>query len=1749
MKPIQSSRQGLTLSCLAGSILMGALTGGAANYWIDVNGTTSGSGVANGGSYDWTAANWGDFAGTATPVVWPGGSNQAFMNGAGASTSYTVRLGGTGASNVTLQNFGININSATSGASGNGDVVIGNPGDTGLLTLNAANSFGAQNGGSLTVNNGINLNGFTTNFRGGSVTINGVVSGTGTSNLALNSGAFGLSSGTLTLSGNNSYVGTTTVASNYTLVAQHANALGGTTSGTTVSSGGVVQVAGGVTINAGESISVAGGGANFFGALQAGSSGGTWAGQVTLGDTSVRLGALAAQTLSITGSIVNGAGTGFNVSGQSGTGVVILNPTTSNTYTGTTGIIRGILRLGKTNALPTGTTLDVDSTSSVGDAAVFDLASFSQTVAALQDTASDAAGTIRNSVASTTSTLTVNQAGTTVFQGLIENGSGTVALVKGGAGTLTLTGSNTFSGGVTVGASSGTLIAEVSSTKNSLGSGAASVGTGSTLQVSNINTTTDTTVSNTLTGSGQLILNFAAGTTARNTYMSNVTGFTGTIRLSNAGSTGDKWNASGLGTIAAALTIDSGSQLFAGSGTTTFSNGISVTGTGNSESRGAIRLGGTVGGDISLAGSTTIGGEGGTLSGDITSGASGTQTLTFAGSGTGNATVSGNIGGGTGTIALVQNKSGGTLTLSGTNTFTGNTTLTAGKIVVSNTAALGAAGRTLQFNGSSTTLDLATDTSVNAYVLDLTSGNTATIEVNRATSGAAITHTMGAPTFGNSTLNVTAGANVASGTPTLALNGISLTAGVAGLGTMTLNPTTANIAVNGNITRPGSSANSLTLSGTSSGNTITGAISGALALTMTGTGTWSLSGNNTHTGLTSTSAGTLVLTGNNSIGRVDVNGGTFLVSGGTTSLSSYLTVNTLGSTGTFLQTGGTVQLTSGTNGAYVGNSGSPSSIFNMTGGTFTVAGSEGFRMRAGGTSTTSISGGALLSAAGSNGLHFNKPSGSAIFNLGDGTTFVSGTSGILTVSKVWRDAGTSNTFNFNGGTLKASAGNASFFVDDADITTLVKSAGGIVDNGGFAITIGEQLAEDGGSPGGGMTFKGAGTTTLTNGNSYTGATSVTAGTLNIQHNNALGTTAGATSLTTGTKLQVQGVGLNIPENFTLGTGSTGVTVENVSGTNILSGTITRNGALTFTSLAGHLTVQSGIGNTSNSVNMGGAGDGEISGPISVAFSVNKNDGGTWTLSGNNTYTSATTVNLGGALRITHNNALGATAGGTSVNNLGALQLAGGITVTGESLSLNGPGVANDGGLRNISGNNTWAGNVAVGAASITRVVSDADLLTITGTVGLSAPASNQFVLQGDGNILLSGVISGVSGLTSSVTGAGVRTLGNANTYSGTTTVSGGTLRLLNNASVGSGTLRLNGGRLTSDANPRTITNSVEVPLDSALGSGTAGFDGSILLSGNVVMQGADSSRVLTVDSPVTMAGTVTGSSLRGLIKGGSSTLTLSGSGDWNGNTGVTAGTFQMTGSSSIPSGGNLNASGTGVFRMNTTGVLNASSTSILDSSEIRLEAGTLRTNSITMGGSGTFNWSGGTLETHSNAVLGSGLDASQSGGAAVYTGRTLAVTGNLTTGAGTNLDLGDLYLSGSVLYNQITITGSLSVGAGTTLSALDSPYLLRPSTGGMNLDWGTLVLVDAAGGITNPSNFAFVAPLADGRPFSEFTGTWVSAGDPAQLDPDTWYLEYTANQVLFHYKVSAAIPEPASAGLVLAGGLLLRTLSRRSRAR
>ena len=76
---------------------------------------------------------------------------------------------------------------------------------------------------------------------------------------------------------------------------------------------------------------------------------------------------------------------------------------------------------------------------------------------------SGAAGTITNSGLGG-ATLTVSQSISTAFNGTLQDGAGTLGLVKYGSSMLTLAGSNNFSGGITIGnaasgVSGGTLVA------------------------------------------------------------------------------------------------------------------------------------------------------------------------------------------------------------------------------------------------------------------------------------------------------------------------------------------------------------------------------------------------------------------------------------------------------------------------------------------------------------------------------------------------------------------------------------------------------------------------------------------------------------------------------------------------------------------------------------------------------------------------------------------------------------------------------------------------------------------------------------------------------------------------------------------------------------------------------------------------------------------------------------------------------------------------------------------------------------------------------------------------------------------------------------------------------------------------------------------------------------------------------------------------------------------------------------------
>ncbi len=384
------------------------------------------------------------------------------------------------------------------------------------------------------------------------------------------------------------------------------------------------------------------------------------------------------------GSSLADNGAGVVGLAKSGTGVVVLSG--ANTYSGATTINGGTLALAGGSAI-----------SNTGDVIL------SNTGAILRVDANETIGSLTTSSPSTVNlqanALTVSTTTNTTVAGIIAGTGG--SLVKDGPGTLTLIGANTYTGGTTV--TAGVLNSRFNTTQNSIGTGAASIASGATLSIDNTNTSGTTPVfANTMTGSGLLRVTFAANTTARNTTISGVAGFAGTIQLSNLGANGDKWSVAGL-TSTASVVVDSGSQLFPNTTASSFAGGITLSGTGNSENRGAVRLGTTLGGNVTLLADTTIGGEGGTLTGAISGGAASAMTMTLgtANSTTGS-TLSGNISNGTAT-SLSITALNGTNTLSGSNSYTGATTVTAGTFNILGTQTGGGA---VNVNGTST-LNLA----------------------------------------------------------------------------------------------------------------------------------------------------------------------------------------------------------------------------------------------------------------------------------------------------------------------------------------------------------------------------------------------------------------------------------------------------------------------------------------------------------------------------------------------------------------------------------------------------------------------------------------------------------------------------------------------------------------------------------------------------------------------------------------------------------------------------------------------------------------------------------------------------------------------------------------------------------------------------------------------------------------------------------------------------------------------------------
>lgn len=255
-------------------------------------------------------------------------------------------------------------------------------------------------------------------------------------------------------------VGPNTVTVDGTVNAGGLSVASGNSAATTIGGSGTIELTGSVLNSAGNQTFTLGSKINLLG-------------DVTLTNSD------AARSITINGGVSGSFGL-IKASAGNDNGIVLLGGT--NTYSGNTVINDGILRLTVNNATSPNSVMVVHN----GTGSKLDLNGTSTTIAGLSNNAGTA-GIVDNLLAATASILTINVAsGTQTFSGQINSTTGSLALLKTGAGTQLLnrvTGNNSYSGGTTIDAG----VLAVTGGNNIGGSGAnVTINTNGTLGVSNM---------------------------------------------------------------------------------------------------------------------------------------------------------------------------------------------------------------------------------------------------------------------------------------------------------------------------------------------------------------------------------------------------------------------------------------------------------------------------------------------------------------------------------------------------------------------------------------------------------------------------------------------------------------------------------------------------------------------------------------------------------------------------------------------------------------------------------------------------------------------------------------------------------------------------------------------------------------------------------------------------------------------------------------------------------------------------------------------------------------------------------------------------------------------------------------------------------------------------------------------------------------------------------------------------------------
>jgi autotransporter-associated beta strand protein len=687
--------------------------------------------------------------------------------------------------------------------------------------------------------------------------------------------------------------------------------------------------------------------------------------------------------------------------------------------------------------------------------------------------------------------------------------------------------------------------------------------------------------------------------------------------------------------------------------------------------------------------------------------------------------------------------------------------------------------------------------------------------------------------------------------------------------------------------------------------------------------------------------------------------------------------------------------------------------------------------------------------------------------------------------------GATLTFNNSGsGASIVESAATSAFINDS-ITATVILADNLSVNAAGSLRMTGNISESGGARS--LTKSGDGLLVLGGTNSYTGGSSVTAGTLSFR-------TIAAKS-TTGTHT------FNAGTTLGLGIGTGGFTATDIQ--NAFAGTFTGNLSGISIGSSNNIAIDTTSAGATFSANIGPSTRGLVK-----IFG-----GANLTLTGANQYSGRTVVDGGSGMVVNSLGNIADTSSNIGTNSTIDMREASRIDISTASSSDKHFNILGNATIFPQTGTFTHTGNISTetaGAKTVTLSTNDTSLINVKDFQGVISDGSGTIAVTkgvNAGNIWLSGNNS-YTGATSVV--AGNLIIGHANalggTAAGTTVSNGATLGLRSGITTANEALTLTPGTstnamLSNFSGNNTWSDSITSNTGTATNTSRIGSDADKLsVNGTVSITGSAHEFILQGAGAIELAGQVTGVGIVTSATNGTGVRKLSNdTNNYTGNTRVNGGTLEFTSVGNVGGGASslgaptTVASGTINLGFDTTAatlryvgtagvghssdrVINLAGTTGTYNIEANGTGPLVLTSGLTGTGSGTKTLVLGGTNTGNNSIA--AIPNGASGTVSVTksgTGTWILSATNSYTGA-TNVNAGKLVVNGNISTSNLTtvapgatLAGNGSVGKTVingTLSVGNSPGIMT-FTDTLTLAGTTLTDIDgnAGAGVTGGHDF------------------------------------------------------------------------------